>query len=114
MPTIQFNYLYRDSGNYKKYDFVIFANPGNIELAELESLIKSKLIWGEWFYAEDWKLPELFLPFFDFKIDPTWHEFESVEYTDEAANSPITLAEFIVFVSATKSLTPVKSSRKYR
>src|SRR4051812_4047326 len=98
MSNIQFNYLHRDSGNYKKYDFVIFENPENVELSDLESLIKSKLIWGEWFYAEDWKLPELFLPFFDFKIDPTWHEFESVELTDEAANSPISLDEFMELI----------------
>jgi len=103
MQNIQFNYLYRDSGNYKKYDFVIFANPDNIELSELESSIKSKLLWGEWFYADDWKLPELFLPLFDFKIDPTWHEFEGIEYTDDEANSPITLDEFMEIVRSTKS-----------
>jgi len=102
MPNIQFNYLYRDSGNYKKYDFVIFDNLDNIELSEIEGLIKSKLIWGEWFYAEDWRLPELFLPFFDFKVDPTWHEFESVEYTDEPANSSVGLDEFMKHVSNTK------------
>lgn len=104
MPNIQFNYLYRDGGNYKEYDFLIFANPDNIELSEIENLLKSKLLWGEWFYADEWKLPELFLPFFDFKIDPSWHEFESVEYTDEAANSPITLAEFMAAVSDAKQL----------
>jgi len=102
MPNIQFNYLYRDSGNYKKYDFEIFDNPDNIELSEIESLIKSKLIWGGWFYAEEWKLPELFLSFFDFKIDPTWHEFESVEYTEEPANSSVGLDEFMKHVSDTK------------
>jgi len=99
---IQFNYLYRDSGNYKKYDFVIFDNPDNIELSEIESLIKSKLIWDEWFYAEGWRLPELFLPFFDFKIDPTWHEFESVEYTEEPTNSSVSLDEFMKHVRNTK------------
>ncbi|MFB9841448.1 hypothetical protein [Mucilaginibacter ginsenosidivorans] len=104
MPNILFHYLYRNSGNYKKYDFVIFTNPDNVNLSELEGFIKSKLIWSEWFYAEDWKLPELFLPFFDFRIDPTWHEFESVEYTDEVANSPITLAEFMEVVNNTKQL----------
>lgn len=28
-------------------------------------------------------LPELFFEWFDFRVDPTWHEFESVEYTNE-------------------------------
>lgn len=103
MPNIKFSYLHRDGGNYKKCDFVIFDNPDNIELAEIKTLIRSKLIWGEWFYAEDWKLPELFLETFDFKIDPTWHEFEEIEYTDESPNSLISLKEFMELVAATKS-----------
>jgi hypothetical protein len=53
------------------------------------------LIDDEWFYADQWKVPEIFLDTFDFKIDPTWHEFESVEYSDDAPNSTFTLAEFV-------------------
>jgi hypothetical protein len=91
--NVKFFYVHCDGG---------LANPDQIELSEIETLIRSKLIWGEWFYAEDWKLPELFLPTFSFKIDPTWHEFESIEYTGEAANSPINLADFMKMVSSTK------------
>jgi DNA mismatch endonuclease (patch repair protein) len=40
MPNIKPNYLYRDSGNYRKYRSTIFANPNNIDLLELEALIK--------------------------------------------------------------------------
>jgi hypothetical protein len=75
MPNIKFNYLYRDSANYKKYGFVIFTNPDDIELSEIEVLIRSKLNDGEWFYADEWGLPELLLETFDFRVDPTWHEF---------------------------------------
>jgi len=95
MPNIQFNYLYRDSGNYKKYGFVIFTNPDNLELAEIEKLILTKLIDGEWFYANEWLLPELFSEFVDFGIDPTWHEFESIENTSEVANKDPSINEFI-------------------
>jgi len=98
MPNIKFNYLYRDSANYKKLDWVIFKNDLPIGIDELETLIRSKLIDGQWFYADQWQLPEIFLASFDFKIDPTWHEFESVEYTDGAANSAITFSEFIQFL----------------
>ncbi|HTE00463.1 MAG TPA: hypothetical protein VK668_14315 [Mucilaginibacter sp.] len=93
MPNIKFNYRYRDSANYKNHDFVIFKNDPSLSLKDLEELIKSKLIDETWFYAHEWKLPELFLDSFDFKIDPTWHEFENVEYTDEAPNSLFSLAE---------------------
>ena len=102
MPNVKFNYLYRCSGNYKKFTSVIFANPANIELSELETLIKSKLIWETWFYAEEWKLPEIFTDIVDFRIDPTWHEFESVEYTDEVPNTSLTFQDFISTIAKTK------------
>ncbi len=98
MPNIKFNYLYRDGGNYKNYSSVIFANPDNIDLAGLEALIKSKLIYGEWFYVNEWKLPDLHFGVWDNEIDHTFHEFESVEYTDETGNAEIGLADFIVAV----------------
>jgi hypothetical protein len=83
MPNIKFNYLYRDAANYKKYGSVIFSNPDNIELSEIEILIRSKLIDGQWFYADEWGLPELFGETFDYRVDPIWHEFESLEYSDK-------------------------------
>lgn len=94
MPNIKFNYLYRDGGNYKNFNSIIFENDQSISLEDLEALIKSKLIDGEWFYTDQWKVAEIFLGTFDFKIDPTRHEFESVEYSNEPANSTFTLAEF--------------------
>ncbi len=100
MPNIQFNYLYRDSANYKKYGSVIFVNPDEFDLSYIESIIKSKLIYGEWFYADQWKLPELFLETFDFRIDPTWHEFESVEYRDEPPNSITSVNAFIELITS--------------
>jgi hypothetical protein len=99
MPNIKFNYLYRDGANYKKYGSVIFANPNDIELSEIETLIRSKLIDGEWFYADEWGLPELFLETFDCGVDPTWHEFEGVEYIDNVANQLMLLIEFMLLIS---------------
>lgn len=98
MPNIKFNYLYRDSGNYKKFNAVIFANPTGIDLSILESLIKSKLIYETWFYAKEWKLPEIFTDIIDFRVNPTWHEFESVEYTDGAADVSFNLIEFMELI----------------
>jgi len=95
MPNIKFSYLYRDGSNYKKFGYVVFNNPDNINLQEFEDLIKSKLIYGAWFYADKWNLPEVFTEYIDFRVDPTWHEFESVEYTDEGAGSEAVLIEFI-------------------
>lgn len=85
MPNIQFNYLYRDGGNYKDWGSVVFANPDNYSLPEAETIIKPKLIDETFFYAEEWGLPNLR---WDIGIDdPTWHEFVSLEFTDEAPDT---------------------------
>ncbi len=94
MPNIKFNYLYRDSANYKKFGFVIFANLNNMDLVELDALIRSKLIDETFFYSYEWHLPKLFPDTFDPYIDPTWHEFESVEYTSEPSTALLTAALF--------------------
>ena len=99
MPNIKFNYLYRDSGNYKKFNSVIFPNPDGVELSELETIIKAKLIDETWFYTEQWKLPEIFTDIVYFRVDPTWHEFESVEFTDETADAGISLGSFIGIIT---------------
>jgi len=98
MPNIKFNYLYRDSGNYKKFDSVIFANPDDVELSNLEALIKSKLIDETWFYTGQWNLPEIFTDIVDFRVDPTWHEFENLEYSDVPNDHDIGLEEFMELV----------------
>ena len=95
MPNIQFNYGYRDAVNCKRHESIVFANTENLECLILEVLIKSKLIDETWFYAEEWGLPEIFLDTCDFRYDPTWHEFESFEYTNNLPNSSIELSEFI-------------------
>ena len=54
MKNIQFHYLYRDGANYKNLNSVVSdnnLNPDNIGLSELEALIRTKLVDGEWFYA---------------------------------------------------------------
>jgi hypothetical protein len=105
MPNIRFNYLYRDSANYKKFGFVIFANPDNIELEEIETIIRAKLIYGEWFYAEEWGVPEIFLESFDFKIDPTWHEFESIEHSYEPVEKLLSIEGFMKVLKSIKNDT---------
>src|SRR5437868_13615603 len=98
MPNIKFNYLYRDGANYKNFNFIIFDNDQSITIEELESLIKSKLIYGEWFYADQWKLPDLHFDNWDNELDHTFHEFGSIEYSADASNS--TLTEFIAILTS--------------
>lgn len=95
MPNIKFNYLYRDAGNYKNFNSIIFDNPQNIELSTVEALINFKLISHHWFYADQWQLPDLHFDTWNNELDHTFHEFESLEYTDEATDTGSDLASFI-------------------
>ncbi|CAN5328706.1 hypothetical protein BH09BAC6_BH09BAC6_15400 [soil metagenome] len=106
MPNIKFSYLYRDSGNYKNYRSIIFENPAGIALSTLNEAIQSKLIDGTWFYAAEWGLPDLCSNTFNLETDPTWHEFESVEFTNEPAT-----IHFLIILILSRSCSHVRPVR---
>lgn len=93
--NIKFSYLYRDSGNYKIFGEIIFSNPDNLVIKDIEHLIRSKLIDGEWFYAKEWRLPNLHSEYWDEDLDHGFHEFESLSYSEELENAPVSLEYFI-------------------
>jgi len=99
--NIAFHYLYRDGANYKNLNTVIFDNPNDITLETLSQLLKDKLISEEYFYANEWKIPDMHFGSWDNEIDHEFHQFETIEYTDEIANSEITLVDFIEIVKNT-------------
>jgi hypothetical protein len=100
--NIAFHYLYRDSANYKNFNSVVFDNPDGISLEVLNKLLKRKLISEEYFYSNEWKIPDMHFGNWDSEIDHGFHQFESIEYTNEVANAPITLSEFMEIVANTK------------
>jgi hypothetical protein len=110
--NIKLSYLYRDGGNYKNYSSLIFSNPSNVDLSELASLIQSKLIDSTWFYVNEWKLPDLNFGKWDNRYDPSWHEFESVEYTNEKVNTPLNLDELIIEIKKTHWHTKALNDRQ--
>ncbi|PTR00063.1 hypothetical protein C8P68_102894 [Mucilaginibacter yixingensis] len=95
MPNIKLSYFYRDSANYKVFNNVIFFNDQGLDLVSVEDIIKSKLIDQTWFYPGEWHLPDLFSGYFDPNIDPAWHEFESLDYSDEDLLCDIRLSVFL-------------------
>jgi len=110
--NIKLSYLYRDGGNYKNYSSLIFSNPSDIDLSELVSLIQSKLIDSTWFYVNEWKIPDLNFGNWDNRFDPSWHEFESVEYTNEQPNTPLNLDELIMEIKKTHWHTKALNDRQ--
>ena len=86
--NIKFNYLYRDASNYKTFNSIIFPNPQNIPLQELEEKITQNLIDHQYFMASKINIPEIFLSdeYGLSEDDHAWHEFEDIEMTDEIPN----------------------------
>jgi hypothetical protein len=80
----RFNYLYRDSGNYKKFGHRDYSNPENLTIEEAEKQIRKHLIDGEFFYPEQAGIPKF--RFHRYLDDFSWYEFESLENVEGENN----------------------------
>lgn len=78
--NIRFYYLYRDSGNYKKFGFKDFSNPLSLTLDEGYRLIRYSLIDSEFFYPEKVGIQKF--RFHRYLDDYSWYEFEKIELVD--------------------------------
>ena len=80
--VIRFNYLYRDSGNYKKFGSKRFKNPEQLPIEEIKRIILENLIDQEYFYPD--KVGIIRFKFHRYFDDYSWYEFESVKILDKA------------------------------
>lgn len=98
--SVRFNYLYRDAGNWKKFDEVIFANPNSLGLVEIDLRLRQLLHPDMLFMAHQVHIPEIFLYSSESEVnvdDHCFHEFDSVELTDEQQSDTLgrTIDEFL-------------------
>ena len=100
--NIKLSYLYRDAGNYKLFGEEVFSNPENLMISEIETRIKSNLIDGEFFVAEEWGLVPLKFEETDDELDHDWHEYEGLEITENQPTNSMTMQEFIFMIDANK------------
>ena len=85
MVSIKFNYLYRDGSNYKSWGKVVFRNPEQLMLDEIEAKLISAFLPDKLFIASQVSIPEKFL-FLSGKFtnyDHCYHEFDCVEACEE-------------------------------
>jgi hypothetical protein len=75
--NIRFQYLYRDSGNYKKFGFKDFSNPTNLSMEEIQIALSNKLIDGMYFYPEKVRIQKF--RFHRYWDDYSWYEMENLE-----------------------------------
>ena len=95
--NVKFNYLYRDGANYKNFNSVIFKNSKNLQIGDIDARVRSMLIDGIWFFAGNWKIPDMHFKEYSWEstIDHEWHEYESVEETLENPTEENDIYEFV-------------------
>jgi hypothetical protein len=98
MANLKFSYRYKDFTNYRKVNEVIFLNPTNKPVSEVQKIIKNYLIDSKWFYATEWEVPDLHFDNWDSEADHFLHEFLSIEETMEHSYNHITIDDFIEIV----------------
>lgn len=98
--NIKFNYLYRDAGNYKISNSVIFTNRTAMNIGSIELAVSSKLIDGEYFIPEKWNIPRLSFDSYSPESDHDFHEFESIEETDKYTTSNCDICDFLVMITS--------------
>lgn len=87
--------MYRDGANYKNHGEVIMRNPESISLASAIEGIQANLIDEMYFYAHELDLPDLHFPHWSDQYDHSWHEFVSLEQTQESATIERSLSDFL-------------------
>lgn len=80
--NISFDYLYRDAGNYKLYNSVIYKNENDVPLIFLLRAIEACLEQRMYFVPETLEIPRLKFRNYDPDLDHLWHEFDSISETD--------------------------------
>ena len=98
--NIKFCYRYRDYANYKKYNEVVFSNPSNKPIQDIEQFILDHLFDDKLFYPTDWKVPDLHFNDWDPEMDHFVHEFDSVVKTEEVTTMGISVDEFLNIIES--------------
>jgi len=78
--VIRYNYLYRDSGNYKKFGSKRYGNPDQLPFEEIEQNILKNLIDQVYFYPDHVGIKKF--KFHRYWDCYSWYEFESIEILD--------------------------------
>jgi hypothetical protein len=100
--NVSFEYLYRDSANYKNWGELIFEAPSEIDLADLDKRIRNVLIDGEYFVAEIAQVPTLYFQDHNSPNDHGWHEFHGVSKSDENSTEKKTIETLIALLEVSK------------
>lgn len=93
--NVKFDYLYRDTGNYKLYGTSILTNRHDIPIDELERQTCNSFIDKVYFDPVKCNIPKLEFPEIDEELDHDWHEFLAISSTEEVPDLNLDILEFI-------------------
>ncbi|MGH9513126.1 MAG: hypothetical protein ACRD2U_13425 [Terriglobales bacterium] len=88
MENIEFVYLYRDGGNYKKFGRVVFSNPASLAIDLIAQELLKALLPDRLFIAQQVRVPEAFLYAGEHLSldDHCYHEFDAVRLANRSAD----------------------------
>lgn len=88
VSNIKFEYLYRDAGNYKQWAQIIFSNPDELSLPDIDTSLKRAFLQDGLFIAHQIQIPEVFpfVPGAATSDDHCFHEFAGVQLTSAGSN----------------------------
>lgn len=102
--NVVFSYLYRDAANNKAWSRLVLTNPSNMSINEVEERLRLVLESENLFVADQVRVQEVFhyLSADVTEDDHSYHEFESVESTEEAPNDVYgrSISQFVEEVEA--------------
>jgi hypothetical protein len=100
--NILFEYLYRDGSNYKDWGTIVFSNPNQLSISEIDERLRRAFNGDSLFIAGQIEVPEIFL-YKDGNLtsaDHCFHEYDHVELTDDAVTDvkERTMSDFLAQV----------------
>ena len=103
MDNVEFTYLYRDGGNYKKWGRIVFSNPDQLTSSCIEKELREAFLQDGLFIASQIRVPDVFF-YLDGEFssdDHCYHEFDRARPTSRVADDTNgrSISEFLVEVN---------------
>jgi hypothetical protein len=110
--NIEFNYRYRDFGNFKRYGSVVFGNRRGITKEEIDEALLRLTGSDQAFRASELAIPEMFFTEFPYspRLDWEMHEYCGVSETD-AEIDDVRLRDIADLLAQMEALAGLSRSR---
>ncbi len=86
--NVEFQYRYRDFGNFKRYNSVVFGNQSSLPIDDISRVLLRLTGGDETFVASQFGIPDMFFTEFPYNPNLDWqmHEYCGVSKTELPIN----------------------------